>query len=190
MGFEVEIKYRLEDAETLARRLRAEGALERPEVGHRDLYLAHPARDFAATDEALRLRAEGESNHVTYKGPKRGGPTKTREELEVPFEPGPEASSRMALVFEHLGFLPVAEVAKFRRAFSLEHEGRALTVTIDRADGLGTFAEVEALAANAEDLSAAQEAVIDLAARLGLWEVEPRSYLRMTLESGGQGTGG
>ena len=42
--------------------------------------------------------------------------------------------------------------------------------------------EVETLARDSEDLPAAQHAVLECARALGLGDVEPRSYLRMTLE--------
>ncbi len=186
MGYEVEIKYRDADHAGLAAKLAAIGAVaEGPEVEHEDAYLAHPSRDFAATGEALRIRAEGASNVVTYKGSKLGGPAKTREEIEVEFADGVLARGEMARVFDRLGFRPVAVVRKFRTSYRVEVGGRALTVTLDRAEGLGDFAEVEALAGGEADLPAAQGAVLDLAARLGLVEVEPRSYLRMVLEAGG-----
>ena len=46
-----------------------------------DEYYAHPARDFAITDEALRLRTENNLTVITYKGPKLDRETKTREEF-------------------------------------------------------------------------------------------------------------
>lgn len=185
MGYEVEIKFRVADASALVGRLRSLGAEEGAEIEQVDRYLAHPGRDFAATDEALRLRRLGPENRITYKGPKVGGPTKTREEIEVPFGTGAENLAQMAALFDRLGFRLVAEVSKSRTAFALRHEGRAVEVTLDRAGPLGVFAEVEALAADADGLPGAQRAVLDLAAALGLSDVEPRSYLRMTLERGG-----
>jgi adenylate cyclase class 2 len=182
MAFEVEIKFRVPDPRDLIARLASIGAVAGPEIEHEDLYLAHPSRDFARTDEAVRLRRVGDSNAITYKGPKRGGPTKTREEIEVPFEEGPDGRSRMATVFERLGFRPVATVSKGRTSFSVDRPGRRLLVVIDRARDLGTFAEVETIARDDEDLATAQQAVIALAGSLGLSDVEPRSYLRMTLE--------
>ena len=43
-----------------------------------------PCRDFAQTDEALRIRTVGDTSFVTYKGPKLDATTKTRRELELP----------------------------------------------------------------------------------------------------------
>lgn len=184
MGYEVELKFRGADHDDLARRLAAIGAEPGPTVAQSDAYLAHPSRDFAVTNEALRLRTEGTANKITYKGPKLGGPAKTREEVEIGYEPGAESLEGMGRIFEALGFKPVAVVRKSRRPFRLNYRGREVEVGLDRAEGLGDFAEVEALAEGPDDLAAAQEAVIALAAELGLAQdqFETRSYLRMVLQ--------
>jgi adenylate cyclase class 2 len=185
MGYEVEIKFRAPDHSSLAARLAAIGAAPATEVEQEDVYLAHPSRDFAATGEAFRLRRDGTRNRVTYKGPKHAGPTKTREEVEVGFDDGAEARRDLMRVLEALGFRPVATVRKVRTPYHLERDGRAMEVVLDRVEGLGSFAEVEALAGTA-DLPEAQAAVLELARALGLEEVEPRSYLRMILERDGR----
>jgi adenylate cyclase class 2 len=184
MGFEVEVKYRTDDHAGLLARLRALGAEAEAEVTQEDAYLGHPARDFGQTNEALRIRRIGESNRVTYKGPRRGGPTKTREEIELGFDAGGPAFEQLLRMFTNLGFRPVAVVRKSRTPFHLEYRGRRVEVALDVAEGLGNFAEVEALAASEDDLAAAQAAVLELSRELGLSEVEPRSYLRMHLERG------
>jgi len=182
MGYEVEVKYRSDGHEEVARRLAAMGGRPSAAIDQEDTYLGHPARDFARTGEAFRMRSVGTSNRLTYKGPRQGGPTKTREEIEIAFAEGAEAREEMRRLWELLGFRPVAVLHKRRRAFSVDHQGRALEVVLDVAEDLGSFVEVEAIAADAADLAAAQAAVLDLARSLGLTEVEPRSYLRMALE--------
>lgn len=182
MSYEVEIKFRVPNHDALTLALEAIGAVASPSTAQGDLYLAHPQRDFAKSDEALRLRRDGETNAITYKGPKRGGPTKTREEVEVEFTPGDEAREQMTRIFVALGFRRVADVKKVRTSYDVPHRGRAMVVTLDVADELGSFAEVEAIAEGENDLADAQQAVLALAAELGLADVEPRSYLRMTLE--------
>lgn len=184
MGYEVEIKFRVADHEVLANRLAALGAEAGRPSSQSDLYFAHPLRDFARTDEALRLRRDGASNQITYKGPKQPGPTKTREEIEVPLAAGIDARADLARLLARLGFEPRVEVAKTRQSFALERGGRAVSVSLDDAGEMGTFAEIEALARDEADLAEAQAAVLGLAEELGLSRVEPRSYLRMTLERG------
>lgn len=185
MGYEVEVKFRDADHEALAKRLRELGARESEPISQEDTYLAHPSRDFATTDEALRIRRVGPENRLTYKGPKLGGPTKTREEIELPFASGLEPLEQFTRLFERLGFQVVATIRKVRRPFHLEREGRLLEVVLDRAESLGDFAEVETLAKGPDDLPASQSAVLQLAESLGLEHQEKRSYLRMFLE--GQG---
>ena len=185
MGYEVEVKFRVADHAELLRRLADRGLTPGEPVEHRDAYLAHPSRDFAATGEAFRIRGEGESNRITYKGAKLGGPAKTREEIEVDFAEGAEAREQLTRTFERLGFRPVATVVKRRSEVHLEYRGRPMVVALDLAEGAGAFAEVEALADSEADLPGAQRDVLDLAGELGLTEVEPRSYLRMLLERAG-----
>ncbi len=185
MGYEVEVKFRDADHGAIEARLLALGAEPGDAVAQEDVYLAHPARDFARSGEAFRLRRDGPRHRLTYKGPRHAGPTKTREEIEVDFADGAAAWAEMHRLFEALGFRPVATVRKVRRTFHLVRDGRAMEVVLDRAEGLGDFAEVEALAED-RDLATAQAAVLGLAGELGLDRVEPRSYLRMFLERDGR----
>jgi adenylate cyclase class 2 len=182
MGYEVEVKYRLVDHDQLERRLAEQGAAREPAITQEDVYLSHPSRDFAVSNEALRIRRIGVENRITYKGPRLSGPTKTREEIEIAVTSGEGAFNQLVRLFENLGFRPVATVRKSRTPFHLNRQGLAVEVVLDRAVGLGDFAEIEALAATESELPAAQAAVLALAQELGLTEVEPRSYLRMLLE--------
>ena len=177
-SIEVEGKYRVDcsDLEAVSRRIESLGGRfsgERLEV---DVYYQHPCRDFASTDEALRLRyVGGEAESLTYKGPKMPGRVKARLELIISPIGGP-----VEQVLERLGFVPVASVVKRRKYYRL-HDS---TVTLDSVEGLGCFVEVEA---------PEPSRVEELAGRLGL-EGPPitRSYLEMLLspgEPGGRGAG-
>ncbi|AGA29391.1 class IV adenylate cyclase [Singulisphaera acidiphila] len=183
MSFEVEIKFRTNSHLELIRRLAEMGARAEPQVAHEDVYLSHPSRDFAQTNEAFRIRRIGTENRITYKGPRLSGPTKSREEIEVPFAEGEPSFEQLFRLFNHLGFRKVAAVRKTRQPYHLEYQGLPIEVVLDTAEGLGEFAEVEAFAAKEANLPAAQAAVIDLARELGLTDVEPRSYLRMHLDA-------
>jgi adenylate cyclase class 2 len=162
--------------------LAARGVEPGTEVVHEDAYLVHPARDFARTKETLRLRRVGDAIRLTYKGPRLRGPIKTREEIDLPLGEGADAFRRGLWLFRNLGFHPVVVIRKTRRQYSLNHQGRPIDVALDVAEGLGPFAEVETITETEADLPGAQSAVLDLAAHLGLTEIEPRSYRRMALE--------
>jgi adenylate cyclase, class 2 len=188
MSFEVEVKYRAVDHDHLVRQLVEKGAVAAGPVKQEDIYLSHPARDFAQTNEAFRIRRLGADNRITYKGPRRSGLTKTREEIEIPVAEGNEQFGRLLRLFENLGFRPVATIRKRRETFHLMFHEHKLEIALDLADGLGAFAEIEAFASGEADLPRAQQAVLALADELGLTEVEPRSYLRMVLEQQAAGS--
>jgi adenylate cyclase class 2 len=183
MGFEVEVKYRSADHDRLRSLLLDRGAREDAPVEQEDVYLRHPSRDFALTNEALRLRHIGADNRITYKGPRFPGPTKTREEIEISMAPGDSNARDLARLFENLGFRPVAAIRKRRTTFHLTYPPHDIEVSLDRVEGLGDFAEIETIAPEETGLSSAQATVLALATELGLDQVEPRSYLRMALEA-------
>ena len=167
---EVEAKLALRDRAAVERRLRELGAAPGPAQRQEDTFFRHPQRDFAATDEALRLRRVGARLELTYKGPKLGGPAKARVEQTVAVASDPTA------LLASLGFAPAATLGKTRVAYRLGH----VEVALDDVDGVGAFVEVEATGADRE---AATRLVEDAVRRLGL-EREPRearSYLELKL---------
>jgi adenylate cyclase class 2 len=182
MSFEVEVKYRVSGHSELAVRLAENGFESGPEVVYEDTYLEHPVLKLARSNEAIRIRRAGNSICVTYKGPRRNGPIKTREEIELSLGDQPGAFERGLRLFRNLGFRPVVVVRKTRRPYSLRHCGRLVELALDLAEGIGTFAEVETITETESDVPSAQRAVLELAASLGLTEIESRSYRRMLLE--------
>jgi pantoate--beta-alanine ligase len=177
---EIEQKYARADFAELARRLARLGARPGTDIVESDQYFNAPDRDFARTREAFRLRQVGSDNFLTYKGPRAAHAVKTRTELEIPLPPGEAAAQQHARLLTHLGYRPVAVVRKRRRSFHLDRGGFALTVCLDDVEGLGHFAEVEALAEH-DQADAARAAILELARELGLGEVEQRAYLTMFL---------
>lgn len=181
--FEVEQKFSLQDrTEQVRERLTQLGARPAGEVRQIDRYFNHPARDFAQTDEALRIRSVAEQNFVTWKGPKIDSRTKTRREIETPLGDGEQTASQFAETLERLGFRPVRVVAKRRQKLELMWSGFQFELALDNVDGLGSFMEIELLA-DEQGLEAAQAAVLNLSEKLGLNEPERRSYLEMLLEA-------
>lgn len=177
---EAEVKIALdgEAHERLLGRLAAEGARPGSERLQSDVYLAHPSRDFAATDEALRLRSDDGVLRVTYKGRKLDPPRKTREEIEFALETDEPTA---ILLFERLGFRPVATVAKSRVEWHLPEPGGAI-VSVDRVLDLGMFCEVEVAARDVVSGRAALDLALE---RLGLDGATPiaESYLELLLRA-------
>lgn len=183
-AFEVELKFHIPDEPALRAALTGLGFVSREEITQLDVYLNHPSRDFAQTGEAFRLRRHGSENRVTYKGRKLSSVVKTREEIELAFESGASTWEGMIRLFERLGFTAVARIEKCREVFERPGEETHVVVVIDRVAGLGTFAEVEALAVGETAVERARQQVSEVAEALGLASPEPRSYLRMVLEQG------
>lgn len=184
---EVEMKFPVAEFASLERQLAGAGAQPAAPLHEADHYFNAPDRDFARTDEALRLRRIGTANFVTYKGPKRDAQTKTRTEVEVPLAEGDRAATGFIQLLQHLGYRPVAVVSKQRRLYRLKREGFALEVCLDDVENLGRFAELEILAPE-ERLEVARNILLQLAAVLGLTNSERRSYLELWLEK--QASGG
>ena len=180
MHIEVEQKFRAAHGLSLMARLSQAGAVFGEPIVQVDQYFAHPARDFAQTDEALRIRRVSEKNFVTYKGPKLDATTKTRRELELPLADGAQAAESFAELLAVLGFSPVREVRKTRRVAKVPWRGGEVEVALDDVDRLGQFVELE-IVADADGSAAAKELVASLAAELGLDTIERRSYLELLL---------
>ncbi len=185
MKYEVEQKYRYDANLNLQQRLNELHAAWHSPCQQSDVYYAHPSRDFAETDEALRIRSIGKQNFVTYKGPKIDRTTKTRHEIELPLAPGADGAKQFGQLLVALGFRVVAEVRKQRHSADIQWEGRKIEASLDDVETVGHFAELEILAEQ-PDLDAARACLASLAAKLGLSDVERRSYLEMQLEKSGE----
>lgn len=175
----MEAKARAQDFEDIESKLAGMGALLETQMVERDEYFRHPARDFAKTDEALRLRVTTGNDgggwsraELTYKGPKVDDTTKTRPEESVEFQV--DQVDGMRLILERLGFTSVAHVEKKRKEFVVE----GLTVCMDEVEGLGRFVEVEIIST---DVEVARGKVLALFNRLGLTPDLRESYLEMLL---------
>jgi adenylate cyclase class 2 len=181
-SLEVEQKFSVNDLASVEGQVTALGGVFAPAVVQVDRYYAHPARDFAQTDEALRIRRVGDTNLVTYKGPKLDRQTKTRREIELPVPPGEDGFCQFASLLEALSFRRVAEVRKQRRIAELDWHGSPIEVALDQVDDVGRFVELETSAEPAE-AEAAKAAVASLAEHFGLRASERRSYLELLLLS-------
>jgi predicted adenylyl cyclase CyaB len=75
-----------------------------------DIYFNSEFRDFRKTDEALRIRKTDSGIEFTYKGPKIGKISKSREEITV----NVNNADNLIKILEKLGFKPVYTVVKNR----------------------------------------------------------------------------
>jgi len=197
--YEVEVKVRA-DHDAVRDALADRGADRVDAVVQEDTYYDAPHRDFAETDEALRIRRERSLGHngagddganddrasedartdewtarITYKGPLLEAESKSREEHETAVADGETA----AAIFDGLGFEPAATVSKEREHYDVEE----YVLTLDEVEGLGQFVEVETETDDA-DIAAARDGARSLLESLGLDPDEQirTSYLGLLLE--------
>ncbi|GAA0220056.1 class IV adenylate cyclase [Halobaculum roseum] len=184
--YEVEVKVRA-DHDAVRDRLVDLDATGTRRVRQVDTYYDAPHRDFAETDEALRIRREtvadgandgggGAETKVTYKGPLVEAESKTREEFETAVADGDAAEG----ILGGLGFSPAATVEKDREFFEFD----GYTVTLDDVAGVGEFVEVEREAAESE-IEPAREGAYAVLRDLGLDPDDQirTSYLGLLLRS-------
>lgn len=161
-------------------------------VEQTDTYYDAPHREFAESDEALRIRRvrrldgkrETDSSTagrgdarvtLTYKGPLVDDASKTRAERETDVADGDE----LAGILSGLGFDPTATVEKRREYFTVD----GYTVVLDDVSGLGEFVEVEREAAEV-DVDSVREGAIAVLETIGLDPDDAirKSYLELLLE--------
>ena len=177
--YEVELKVRAAH-EPVREALTERGAARVAHVEQRDTYYDAPDRNFAETDEALRIRRErdlstdaDETTRITYKGPLVDDTSKTRQEAETTVGDDETADA----ILRGLGYEPAATVTKDREQFAVD----AYHVTLDTVEGLGEFVEIDREVT--EHLDAAREEAARLLRELGLDPDEQiqTSYLGLLL---------
>lgn len=171
--FEVEGKFSINDPQEIRNRLNEAGAGCLGKKREEDLYFNAPHRDYAETDEALRIRFDGDNWEITYKGPKIAMEhAKARQEMNIQVDSGEDFSE----LFELLGFRRSATVVKNRETWRY---GTA-TVTIDEVEGLGDFVEIECIM---KEIPEETSTINEIREMLGIdTPVIHTSYLEMLLE--------
>ncbi len=173
---EVEVKASVKDFESIRKKLAEIGAIKIKMEHQKDIYFNAPHKDFAETDEALRIREVPEKRYtrfiLTYKGAKMDDISKTRKEIEVDVL----EAKNMALILENLGFRRAATVKKDRDIYHLDD----FIITLDTVYDVGTFVEIEKEAHEGEDTKKSLEDIFKIYSRLGIEEgFERRSYLEL-----------
>ncbi|NLC39441.1 MAG: class IV adenylate cyclase [Clostridiaceae bacterium] len=108
-----------------------------------DHYFNAPDRDFAESDEALRIREQrtglSAQTMLTYKGAKVDPLSNTRLEVET----GISDAGRMREILKFLGYRSVLTVEKKRREYRGTAEFSQINICLDELAGLGSFIEIE-----------------------------------------------
>jgi adenylate cyclase class 2 len=181
MQYEVEQKFHIKKLDLVSKALEQRGSQIGDANSQIDVYFSHPAKDFGKTDEALRLRIEGESGSLTYKGPKVDSITKSRLELELALPSGQEQLTKFRELLTALGFEIFLEIKKERRKALVDWLGTRIEVSLDQVEGLGVFVELET-AANEAELPSARGRIASLAHELGLQDNERLSYCELMMK--------
>jgi len=176
MLYEVESKNRVESIDGIKKILDDNGAGYLGVSMQDDMYYNSPLRDYAKTDEALRIRNTGESAELTYKGPKvRTEGAKAREEYNVSIS----SAADMEKVLLKTGFFISRGVKKRREEYSF----MGATIALDIVEGLGHFVEIEIIS---EDKDSAAEKINGIKKFLKITgESISTSYLEMIIEKEG-----
>ena len=170
---EIELKVRIPALDPVREQLKRKNAQFSGRVHEHDIYYNAPHRDFATTDEAVRVRYTDDHAVVTYKGPKiKKFGLKAREELNFAVESGEAFETMLA----RLGFTRTTEVNKWRENYKLD----TALISLDTVEELGTFAEIEIIARDETDNPTAM--IENIAKEIGA-DGEPilDSYLELLL---------
>jgi adenylate cyclase class 2 len=175
---EVEIKIPIDRPEGISEKLKEKGGILIGLSNQEDTYLNAPHRDYAQTDEALRIRSTSTGAEITYKGEKmKGMGAKAREEINIPIVD----TAQFIRLFSALGFTPSAQVNKIREEWTY----KGTTVSLDTVTGLGTFVEIEVIAQR-DECSSALERIELVKKDLGIEGDHIReSYLELLLATTG-----
>jgi adenylate cyclase class 2 len=169
--FEIEIKAWCPDFDPVVRRLEEMGAKHGETKIVEDVYYTHPSKNFAETDEALRVRESGGKAVLTYKGPKISPKAKTRVEHEVVFND----ASNVKKILADLSFQESGKVSKTRKVYHFN----GIEIDLDEVAFCGAFVELEKIG---HDVASTEAELFDLAEKLGLEHFERRSYLELLLD--------
>lgn len=173
---EVEVKAKIDGFDEMRKRLENINAIKIKTERQEDRYFNSPVKDFAKTDEALRIReTKSDEKHnlfITYKGPKIDAKSKTREEVEMKIEDADKCSK----IFENLGFKEVRTVVKDREYYKYEN----FEISLDDVHGLDPYMEIEIDLEDNSDYSQAQKSIFELFEKLSITDgFERTSYLEL-----------
>ncbi len=195
MPLEVEVKFHLRDKKKYEEDLIKLGAQYVMDINHTDTYFKLPKgqRDFAKTDEALRLRRIEEydkdvadtlelkkSADLTYKGPKIDTETKTRKELVATIDD----PDNLKKILTSIGIRPILTLQKNRRLYTLDFNTLHIEILIDKIEHLeGYYSECEIIANDEEEMEDGKKVIFGMMEKLGYSKEDSilTSYLELVI---------
>jgi adenylate cyclase, class 2 len=142
MPTEIEAKMRVLDFSPIRARLKELGATRQSSVIETNIIFDNADHSFSAAAQGLRVRQvrDPETGNplpstLTYKGPPRPGPLKSREEIELKVSEGSAAVDLLG----RLGMTPILSFEKLRESWQLDQ----CHIELDQVPHLGSFVEVE-----------------------------------------------
>jgi adenylate cyclase class 2 len=136
---EIEVKYRVDDLETLVAALKARGIELSDHVYQDDQAYAPDGWQFGDSKLGvtfLRLRTVDGRHYFALKQPGENAQACQEYETEV----ADRAAMHGAIL--HMGYYPTVRIAKVRRTATLEH----CSLCVDDLEGVGAFLELERMA--------------------------------------------
>lgn len=144
MAIEIEAKMFVTDHEPTRARLRELGARSEGACLETNTFFDSEDRSLLAADQGLRLRRQhsddandgsGDQFTITYKGPRRHGPLKSRDEVELRVANDRDAITLLA----KLGYLRVLSFEKRRESWKLND----CMIELDELPHVGKYIEIE-----------------------------------------------
>jgi adenylate cyclase class 2 len=134
---ETEVKIRISPIQPVQEKLRDLGfQIRRPRVFESNVLLDAVDAGLRNKGELLRVRRAGDESLLTFKGPGKTGPHKSREEIET--KVGDADATEQ--IFARLGFKPGFRYEKYRTEYSRPSESGV--ITLDETP-IGNFLELE-----------------------------------------------
>lgn len=173
MFIEIEIKFSVASHEPLREKLQSLDAILIEKVLETNCILDRPDGYLRKQGCGLRIRsATNQDNHstrctLTYKGPRKPGAIKSREEIEINVSDSESATQ----IMNRLGFVEILWYQKRRESWRLGE----CRIELDQPPHLGLFVEIE---------GPDEDTIRRIQADIGLGQADPvqASYVRMLME--------
>ncbi len=178
--FEVELKARISSISELYNYLVKQLGFRAIKYSAEDHYFNHPCRDFAESDEELRVRIEKKGSEsdvvLTYKGSMILDDRSAREEIEV------RTGRKIIKILSNLGF--TIDAFKRKSGWFLWRDDIEVVlcsvqgVYRNKAFSLGNYVEVEIKVKSREEIKEARKRIYDFLNKLpGIIEIDREYYL-------------